>query len=86
MEDIIKGRRYCFTILESQKDENGYIPSLVIEGEKGHRPMTGNGLCAAPWYWGKTLKEAEAVADAKNEELGISKEEAFKIVGRSMFG
>ncbi len=78
-------RRFCYTILETQKDENGYIPSAVFEGEKGHHPMTGRGEYSSPWYWGKTSEEAQAVCDAKNAEMGISKEEALKMVLASMF-
>jgi len=78
-------KKYCYTAIEGQCDKNGYIPSAVFEGEKSHRPMTGQGVGASPWYWGKTLKECQELCDEKNEQLGISKDEALMMVGRSMF-
>jgi len=78
-------KRFCYTAITGQFDKNGYIPSAVFEGEKGHRPMMGQGKFAAPWYWGKTYGECQEIADLMNEDLGLTKAEAFKIVGKSMF-
>jgi hypothetical protein len=72
--------RQCFYIPAEQFDENGYIPSLVTEGQAGHAPLTGNGPHASPWYWGKTYEEARAVCAAENAKLGISPEDAARIV------
>tara|TARA_R100000808_G_C2124381_1_gene134893 strand:+ start:824 stop:1063 length:240 start_codon:yes stop_codon:yes gene_type:complete len=63
----------------------GYVPSLVTENEPGHQMMMGNGECAAPWIWGQTHEEAQAIADAYNAKNGISKSDADAIVTSSMF-
>lgn len=61
-----------------------YIPSVIFDGEKGHRPMRGSSPDALPYYWGSTEKECQEVCDSANEEMGVDKETAMKIVGRSM--
>lgn len=76
--------RKCFYIPVEQFDENGYIPSLVTEDEPGHSPMKGNGEGSSPWYWGKTYKEAQEMAEEANRELDISPEDAAEIVASSM--
>lgn len=79
-------KKFCYTILEGQYDENGYIPSAVFENERGHNPMKGNGDCSAPWRWGKTLKEAQETCLAFNrDQLGIDEKDAILIVLSSMF-
>jgi hypothetical protein len=77
-------RRQCFYIAVEQFDEEGYIPSLVTEGEPDHVPYMGNGRCAAPWHWGRTYDEARATAARENERMGISPAEAAEIVLSSM--
>lgn len=67
----------------------GYRVSLVVEGEEGHHPtgtwpLTGAPEEKMPWFWGPTLDDAQAACDQHNESLGISREEAFTIVGHSM--
>jgi hypothetical protein len=76
--------RQCFYIPADQYDGNGYIPSLVTEGEPGHAPLTGNGPGASPWYWGKSYEQAQAVCTQENARLGISAEDAAQIVASSM--
>jgi len=70
----------CFYIPVDQFDENGYIPSVVTEGEPGHAPLTGNGPHATPWYWGHTYEEARQTAERENLERGITPEDAAEIV------
>jgi hypothetical protein len=76
--------RQCFFIPIEQFDDNGYIPSLVTEGQPGHAPMTGNGTHASPWYWGKTYEAACEMADKQNEAMGIDKKTAAEILVSSM--
>ena len=77
--------RQCFVILETQCDEHGYIPSLVVENEPGHSPLTGRGEFATPWYWGKTVKRAREVCARVNlDRYGISKNTAARIVASTM--
>ena len=78
--------RKCYWIDPVQDPgEYGYIPSIVTEGESGHSPLTGNGACASPWYWGKTYKKARAFCDQMNaNDFGLTPGEAAKIVASSM--
>jgi hypothetical protein len=76
--------RKCYVILESHKDENGYIPCLVTENEPGYYPMTGNEN-QTPWYWGKTKSRAIEVCARYNETyFGITQDTADRIVVSSM--
>ncbi len=79
-------KRQCYYINPSQdpNKHGGYVPSLVVQDEPGHSPMTGQGEGAAPWVWGKTLDEAEAACKAANAKRGISELDAFEIVASSM--
>ena len=54
--------RHCFYIPPDQRDANGYIPSVVTEGIRGHRPLTGNGE-ASQQPWGATYAEAAHICD-----------------------
>ncbi len=77
--------RRCYYIPPGQCDEHGFIPSLVIEHEAGHSPMTGRGDCAVPWYWGKTYENAEQTCDRVNKaRFGITPQTAAAIVTSSM--
>ena len=77
--------RQCYYISVRQYDEHGFIPSLVTENEAGHRPMTGRGNGAAPWYWGKTLDRAEEVCARVNlQRFGINQDTAERIVASSI--
>ena len=72
-------KKFCYIIVPDQKDEHGYIPSAVFEGEPGHRPMMGQGDCAAPWYWGKDIETAQRICDEQNAKMGLSKDDVSKI-------
>lgn len=75
--------RTAFYIPIDQVDENGFIPSLVTEGEWGHTPMTG-GPGGTPWYWGSTYEEAKTVAAKANADNGLSDTDVAEIVASSM--
>ncbi len=76
--------RTAFFIPADQFDENGFIPSLVTEGEPGHAPMRGNGPLASPWYWGKTYEDAKRVCDQQNAEMGLTTDDVAVIIGSSI--
>lgn len=78
--------RWCYTVMPAQDTSKygGYVPSLVIENQRGHWPMLGRGNHSSPWVWGKTLGEAEDVCRSVNAERGISPEDEMKIVASSM--
>ena len=74
--------RSCYWISPSQDPAvyGGFVPSIIYENEDGHFPLVGKGEGSAPWVWGKTLDEAEAIAKSMNEKRGISEEEANEIL------
>ena len=74
----------CYWILESSRDEHGYIPVAVCEGVPGYAPMTGNGPFAAPWYWGTEIGKAMAICARANADLGLSEDDVRAIVASSM--
>lgn len=77
--------RRCFYIDASPHDSHGYVPSIVTENEPGHAPLTGNGTCARPWYWGTTYNEAKAVCEKENwRTFHLTAAEALAIVMSSM--
>jgi hypothetical protein len=78
--------KFCYVVMPTQRDKNGFIPSMVKEGEMGHYPMMGKGECASPWYWGKTLKEAEEICKEANKKLGLTDKEVEELTLYSMFG
>jgi hypothetical protein len=78
--------RQCLVILEHQHDEGGFIPSLVIENESGHWPMTGSGPLAEPWYFGDTIEEARATCASYNRRAyGLTDDDCIAIQCSSMF-
>lgn len=79
-------KRQCFYIpIDQFHPEHGYVPSLVTEGESGHRPLMGADELALPWYWGKSYEDACAVAERRNQESwGLSPEEVKEIIDSSI--
>lgn len=82
----LHGKKWCFWINPSQnwRVTGGYVPSIVVEGVAGHFPLMGHGTAASPWIWGSTLDEAEAIADQKNQERGITTDDQMRIVAASV--
>lgn len=77
--------RQCFWIDPLQHGRDGWIPSLVTEGEPGHAPLTGRGAHASPWYWGRTYEEACATCNRQNARtFKLTPQEANWIVLSSM--
>jgi hypothetical protein len=76
--------RQCYFIPVEQRDEIGFIPSLVTEGEAGHAPLSGRGRHAAAWHWGRTYDQARAFAAQENTRLGLSEADVADIVCSSM--
>lgn len=80
----LKTGKFCYVILETSKDEHGYIPCIAIEGDESLYPMLGRGDYAQPWYWGKTFDGAQQIASKVNERMGITREREFQITCSSM--
>lgn len=85
-----EARRFCYYIPPDQQPDpkDGYRVAVVYEDEDGYHwtgdePGTPGGR--RPWYWGKTLEEAEKICAEQNQEkLGLSAKEADILVMRSM--
>lgn len=79
-------KRWCWWVNETQDATDGFIPSIVTESEPGHTPMAGNPEThTAPYIWGATIEEARRTVDRANADLGITPDEARKIVTSSMW-
>lgn len=73
----MKDQRTVFFIPASMYDaELGYQVGIVKENEAGYY--------LTDWFWGKSFKDAEAIAHARNARAGISEIEAMEIIGSSM--
>lgn len=74
---------YYVNPTQDAKEHGGFVPSIVERGKPGYWPLIGR-EGAAPWVWGATLAEAEAVADELNAKRGYSQAEACRVVLSSM--
>lgn len=74
--EMSEARRVYF-LLDSQRDENNELIVLIaIENESGYYKTD--------WHWGTDIDVAEKIARKKNEKLGISEDEAHKVVLSTM--
>lgn len=91
VQDLIaNGARFCYTIPSSTPSTpgSGFRVSLVVENVQGHFP-TGNtpeGGDVAPWYWGPTRADAEAICATHNATLGHADHDVAMIIVSSMGG
>lgn len=73
--------RTCYYIPPDQRDDEGFIPSLVTEDQPGHVPFMGNGSCASPWHWGRTYEAARDLAARMNlEDFGLDQMQVAAIM------
>ena len=81
LSHLMATRRWCYTIPICQDTEatGGYVPSVAIEDESGHFPMSGSDG-GAPWIWGKTLHDAESICAEANAKLGLDRDTCLRIV------
>jgi len=81
------GSQFCYYVMPAQDptEHGGYVPSLMVRGQKGHCPMLGRGDLSMPWVWGKTLAEAEAACDSYNRnQLGLNADSVSEIILSTM--
>lgn len=71
------GKKMGVLVIETSKDDKGYIPVVVKEGESGYYPLG--------WNWGPDKEEAQKIAEKFNEQLGITEEEVLQLQLDSMF-
>lgn len=88
-ESKSEGKRIVVFVNEQCLEEEGYRPRMVVEGESGYR-MQGdddwktNPMSRKPWFWGHDLALAQKVADDQNARMGLTPEEAARIITASM--
>ena len=76
--EMIQDKRFVYYIPADAYDEKrGYRVSVVFENVRGHFPTD--------WYWGHDYQKAKATAQEMNAEMGYTKDEAYDVVGSSMF-
>jgi hypothetical protein len=72
-------KRIAFFVSEVRVNGKGEYNALIaVEGESGFYPTE--------WFWGADFKLAEECADDRNKRLGLSREDAAKIVCSTMRG
>lgn len=78
--------RQCYIVLPDQRDEQGYIPSLVTEGQPGHQPLAGDkSKFQTPWYWGTSWENAQNYCARRNaDDFHLTDHEIIAIVASSM--
>lgn len=79
-------KRQCYAVFAGQwNPDMGYIPSVVTEGEAGHSPLIGRGELSSPWYWSRTLEDAQRICDYHNaKDFHLTTEEAKEIIASSI--
>lgn len=70
-------KRVAYFILESQTNDKGEFRALVAKENE-------SGYYKTDWFWGDDLEVAEKIARERNEKMGISADDAFKIVASTM--
>lgn len=74
----LRDRRLCYFVLPNVTNERGEYRALIaVENESGY--------FLTDWTWSKDIKIAELCAKQKNEALGLTEQEAFKIQFSTMF-
>ena len=68
---------------------HGFRPVFVTEGEPGYRengdwPYEGKVGQKMPWFFGHSIEEARKLCAERNELMGVSREEAARIVSNSI--
>lgn len=76
LQKLIAERKVCYFILETQKDERGFIPLIAVQNVCG--------FYHTDWRWGHDLAKAEEIAKEKNLALGLTDVEAWKIQASTM--
>ncbi len=82
--------KYCYYVgPETYVKDEGHRAAIVFENIPGYTltgnwPYDGKPGQVAPYFWGHDLAEAQAQADRVNLDMGVSREEARRIIGSSM--
>ena len=66
----------AYVILHTERDQDGFIPCIVVEGERGYY--------RTDWRWNVTFELAEHMAWERNLKMGTSRDQALRIVLQSM--
>ena len=82
--------KFCYYVgPETYVMDEGFRAAIVFENVPGYTltgnwPYNGKPGQVAPYFWGHKLAEAQAQADRVNQDLGVSRKEAGRIIGSSM--
>ncbi|MHC3995719.1 hypothetical protein ACXWTF_12915 [Thiomicrolovo sp. ZZH C-3] len=68
--------RTVFFVQRTVMENGEYVVCIAEEGTKG--------FYQTDWLWGSDFAYAEAMCNQRNEEVGISKADALKIIVKSM--
>ena len=69
--------RSVYFVQQTVRNEQGWIPCIAVEGEKGYYKTD--------WTWDCTFEEAEAICKEKNANLGYTDQrEIFSIIISTM--
>ena len=78
-------KRFCYYIMEGQTTiDGGYIPSMIVENEAGHTPLTGPEAVGSSWVWAHNFEDAKQYASVMNTQLGLTQDDVMDIVASSM--
>lgn len=69
-------KKMAYLILETEKDDRGYIPCLVQEGDRGYY--------TTDWRWGHDINIAKRIAKERNEAMGLTPLDTAKIILQSL--
>lgn len=70
-------KRKVYFLMDSQRNEkNELIVLIAVENESGYYKTD--------WLWGTDIGVAEKIAREKNEKMGVSEDEAYKVVLSTM--
>jgi hypothetical protein len=76
-------KTFCYVVLEEQRDDNGFIPSIVYRGLGGYHPLMGGRKGSRPHYWGKSWDEGQRLCRERNKELGLTEQDVADILESS---
>lgn len=82
--------KFCYYVgPETYVKSEGYRAAIVFENIPGYTltgnwPYDGKPGQVAPYFWGHDLAAAQAQADRVNLDLGVTRQEAGRIIGSSM--
>lgn len=82
--DLTKPWCYVIPVEQDINLHGGYVPSLVVEDDPNHYPMTGKTEDQLPWTWGDDLNGALETCRKVNSRMKVDATEMDRIISSSM--